>query len=170
MSNKYFDGFVSSTGATDPIDDDLKAVCTAAAAKTKEKMDQMHMADAVTEVFNIFRRCNKYIDETEPWVLAKDEANRNRLSEVMYNLVEGICIGANLLKPFMPDTADKILMMLYGTERDFDLLSEFGVYRSGTKVTDTPEVLFARKKLEDVMTEVSAIQEAQRKEYESENH
>ncbi len=170
MSNKYFDGFVSSSGATDPIDDDLKAVCTAAAAKTKEKMDQMRMADAVTEVFNIFRRCNKYIDETEPWVLAKDEANRNRLSEVMYNLVEGICIGANLLKPFMPDTADKILMMLYGTERDFDLLSEFGVYRSGTKVTDTPEVLFARKKLEDVMTEVSAIQEAQRKEYESENH
>ena len=168
MSNKYFDGFVSSTGATDPIDDDLKAVCTGAAAKTKEKMDQMRMADAVTEVFNIFRRCNKYIDETEPWVLAKDEANRNRLSEVMYNLVEGICIGANLLKPFMPDTADKILMMLYGTERDFDLLSEFGVYRSGTKVTDAPEVLFARKKLEDVMVEVSRIQEAQRKEYEKE--
>ena len=169
MSNKYFDGFVSRTGAQEPVDEDLKAVCTAAAVKTKEKMDQMRMADAITEVFNIFRRCNKYIDETEPWVLAKDEANRNRLSEVMYNLVEGICIGANLLKPFMPDTADKILMMLYGTERDFDLLSEFGVYASGTKVTDTPEVLFARKKLEDIMAEVSKIQEAQRQEYEKEN-
>lgn len=169
MSNKYFDGFVSSTGESADPDDDLKAVCTAAAAKVKEKMDGMHMADALTEVFNVFRRLNKYIDETTPWILAKDEADRNRLSEVMYNLVEGICIGANLLKPFMPDTADKILMMLYGTERDFDLLSEFGVYRSGTKVTDAPEVLFARMNLEDVMAKVADIQEKQRAEYEREN-
>ena len=169
MSNKYFDGFVSSTGATGEYDDDLKAVCTGAAEKVRKKMDEMHMADALTEVFNIFRRCNKYIDETEPWVLAKNEADRNRLSEVMYNLVEGICIGANLLKPFMPETADKILMELYGTERDFELLSEFGIYRSGTKVTDNPEMLFARKKIEDVMEEVSKIQEAQRAEYEKEN-
>ena len=169
MSNKYFDGFVSSTGATGEYDDDLKAVCTGAAEKVRKKMDEMHMADALTEVFNIFRRCNKYIDETEPWVLAKNEADRNRLSEVMYNLVEGICIGANLLKPFMPETADKILMELYGTERDFELLSEFGIYRSGTKVTDNPEMLFARKKIEEVMEEVSKIQEAQRAEYEKEN-
>ena len=169
MSNKYFDGFVSSTGATGEYDDDLKAVCTGAAEKVRKKMDEMHMADALTEVFNIFRRCNKYIDETEPWVLAKNEADRNRLSEVMYNLVEGICIGANLLKPFMPETADKILMELYGTERDFELLSEFGIYRSGTKVTDNPEMLFARKKIEDVMEEVSKIREAQRAEYEKEN-
>ena len=169
MSNKYFDGFVSSTGVTGEFDDDLKAVCTNAAEKVRKKMDEMHMADALTEVFNVFRRCNKYIDETEPWVLAKDDEGRNRLSEVLYNLVEGICIGANLLKPFMPETADKILMMLYGTERDFELLSEFGIFRSGTKVTDSPEMLFARKKVEDVMEEVSRIQEAQRAEYEREN-
>ena len=168
MSNKYFDGFVSSTGVTGEPDDDLKAVCTAAAGKVKEKIDSMHMADALTEVFNVFRRLNKYIDETTPWILAKNESDRNRLSEVMYNLVEGICIGANLLKPFMPDTADRILMMLYGTERDFDLLSEFGVYRSGTKVTDTPEVLFARLNIDDVMSEVSKIHEAQRLAYEKE--
>ncbi len=169
MSNKYFDGFVSSTGESEDVDEDLKAVCTSAAAKVKEKMDSMHMADALTEVFNVFRRCNKYIDETTPWVLAKEEADRNRLSEVMYNLTEGICIGANLLKPFMPATADKILMMFYGTERDFELLSEFGIYRSGTKVTDSPEVLFERKNLPDVMEKVAAIQEKQRAEYEREN-
>ena len=169
MSNKYFDGFVSSTGAVGEYDSDLKEVCTAAAEKVKKKMDDMHMSDALTEVFNVFRRCNKYIDETEPWVLAKNEADKERLSEVMYNLVEGICIGANLLKPFMPDTADKILMELRGTERDFELLSEFGIYRSGTKVTDSPEILFARQKLEDIMQEVGRIQEAQRAEYEREN-
>ena len=169
MSNKYFDGFVSSTGETAPVDEDLKTVCTSAAEKVREKMDSMHMADAVTEVFNVFRRCNKYIDETEPWVLAKDEAKRARLSEVLYNLVEGICIGANLLKPFMPETADKILMMLYGTERDFEFLSEFGIYKSGTKVTDKPEVLFARLNIDDIMAEVDRIREAQKKEYEREN-
>ncbi len=169
MSNKYFDGFVSSTSVTEPVDDDLKSVCTSAAQKVKEKMDSMHMADAVTEVFNVFRRLNKYIDETEPWVLARDEEKKQRLSEVLYNLVEGICIGANLLKPFMPETADKILMMLYGTERDFELLSEFGIYRSGTKVTDKPEVLFARLNVDDVMAQVDKIREAQRKEYEKEN-
>ena len=169
MSNKYFDGFVSATGVTEAVDEDLKSVCTQAAGKVKAKMDAMHMADALTEVFNVFRRLNKYIDETAPWVLAKDEEKKPRLSEVMYNLTEGICIGANLLKPFMPDTADKILMMLFGTERDFEFLSEFGIYRSGTKVTDSPEMLFARLKLEDVMAEVEKIQAAQRAEYEREN-
>ena len=169
MSIKYFDGFVSSTGVTEPVDDDLKKICTAAAATVKEKMDTMHMADAVSEVFTVFRRLNKYIDETCPWVLAREESNRNRLSEVMYNLVEGICIGANLLKPFMPETADKILMMLRGTERDFEFLSEFGIYRSGTKVTEDPQMLFARVKLEDIMAEVEKIQKKQREEYEKEN-
>ena len=169
MSNKYFEGFVSSTGVTEPVDDDLKAVCSSAAKKVKDNIDNMRMADALSEVMGVFRRCNKYIDETTPWVLAKEEETKGRLSEVLYNLVEGICIGANLLKPFMPDTAEKILMMLYGTERDFDILSEFGIYRSGTKVTDAPEVLFARLKLEDVMAEVEKIQEAQRAEYEREN-
>ena len=169
MSNKYFDGFVSSTGVTEAVDEDLKSVVTSAAEKVKEKIDSMHMSDALTEVFNVFRRCNKYIDETEPWVLAKDEDKKGRLSEVLYNLVEGICIGANLLKPFMPDTADRILMMLFGTERDFEFLSEFGIYRSGTKVTDKPEVLFARLNLEDIMAEVEKIRDKQRKEYEREN-
>lgn len=169
MSNKYFNGFVSQTGAVADVDEDLKAVACGAAAKVKEKMDSMHVADALTEIFNVFRRCNKYIDETEPWVLAKDEEKKNRLSEVMYNLVEGICIGANLLKPFMPETAEKILMMLHGTERDFDLLGEFGIYRSGTCVTNEPEMLFARLKIEDVMAEVEKIQAAQRAEYEREN-
>ena len=169
MSNKYFGGAVVCTNATDAVDEDLKSVATSAAAKVKEKMDQMRVADALTEVFNVFRRCNKYIDETEPWVLAKDEAKKDRLSEVMYNLVEAICIGANLLKPYMPETADKILMMLRGTERDFDLLDEFGIYRSGTMLTDAPEMLFARLKMEDVMVEVEKIQKAQREEYEREN-
>ena len=169
MSNKYFDGFVSSTGVVAEPDEDLKKVCTQAAGKVKDKMDDMRMSDALTEVFNVFRRCNKYIDETEPWVLAKDEDKKNRLSEVLYNLTEGICIGANLLKPFMPETADAILMMLYGTERDFDLLSEFGVYRSGTRVTNEPRVLFARRDLDEVMAEVATIQEKQRADYAREN-
>ena len=169
MSNKYFGGAVVSTGAVEAVDEDLKSVATAAAAKVKDKMDSMHVADAISEVFNVFRRCNKYIDETEPWVLAKDEAKKDRLSEVMYNLVEAICIGANLLKPFMPETADKILMMLKGTERDFELLDEFGIYRSGTMITDKPEMLFARLKLDEVMAEVEKIQQAQREEYAREN-
>ena len=169
MSNKYFDGIVKSTGVTDDVDADLKKVCTEAAGKVRDKMDSMHVADAISEVFNVFRRCNKYIDETAPWVLAKEEKDHDRLSEVMYNLVEGICIGANLLKPFMPETSEKILKMLLGTERDFELLSEFGIYESGSKVTDQPEMLFARLKLEDIMVEVEKIQKAQREEYEREN-
>ena len=169
MTNKYFDGIVTRTGDTQPVDEDLISVVTSAAGKVKDKMDSMHMADAITEVFNLFRRCNKYIDETEPWVLAKSEENKGRLSEVLYNLTESICIGANLLKPYMPETADKILMMLYGTERDFELLSEYGLYESGTKVTDSPEILFARLKLEDIMAEVEKIRAAQKAEYEREN-
>ncbi|MBR6158859.1 MAG: methionine--tRNA ligase, partial [Lachnospiraceae bacterium] len=169
MCNKYFGGIVTSTGKADAVDEDLKSICSAAAAKAKEKMDTMHMADAITEVMNVFRRLNKYIDETTPWVLARDEENKDRLSEVMYNLVEGICIGTNLLKPFMPETAEKILKMLCAAERDFTRLSEFGIFVNGTKITDEPEMLFARLKLEDIMAEVEKIREKQRADYEREN-
>ena len=169
MSNKYFGGFVSKTGDEEPVDADLKAVATSLRDKVQEKMDSMHVADALTEVFNLFRRCNKYIDETEPWVLAKDEDKKNRLSEVLYNLVESICIGANILKPFMPETADKILMQLHGTERDYDLLNEFGLCDPGLKVTEKPEMLFARLDMNEVMAKVEEIRAMQKAEYEKEN-
>lgn len=169
MSNKYFDGFVSTTGVTEPVDDDLKAVAKGCRDKINEKMSTLRVADALSEVFTLFRRCNKYIDETEPWVLAKSEDKKDRLSEVMYNLVESICIGANLLIPFMPETAQKILMMLHGTERDYDLLDEFGLTAPGTRVTQEPEMLFARLDINEIMKEVEKIREAQRAEYEKEN-
>ena len=169
MSNKYFDGFVSSTGIREEVDEDLKAVVTGCRDKINEKMSTLRVADALTEVFALFRRCNKYIDETEPWVLAKSEDKRDRLSEVMYNLVESICIGANLLIPFMPETAQKILMQLRGTERDYDLLDEFGLTAPGTRVTQEPEMLFARLDINEIMKEVEKIREAQKAEYEKEN-
>ncbi len=169
MSNKYFDGFVSSTGVKEAVDDDLKTVVISCGDKVSAKMETFRVADALTEIFTLFRRCNKYIDETEPWVLAKSEDNKPRLSEVMYNLVESICIGANLLKPFMPETADKILMQLHGTERDFDLLNEYGLTAPGTRVTQEPKVLFARLDLNEVMAEVEKIRAAQKAEYEKEN-
>ena len=124
-------------------------------------MDKLRVADAITEIFTLFKRCNKYIDETEPWVLAKDEAKKDRLSEVLYNLVEGICMGASLLAPFMPETADKIFAQLNTTAREIDEMNEFGKYVSGTKVTDKPEILFARKDLEEVMKKVEEIKAAQ---------
>ncbi|MCR5235150.1 MAG: methionine--tRNA ligase [Lachnospiraceae bacterium] len=169
MSNKYFDGFVSSTGITEPVDDDLKAVVTGCRDKVNDKMSTLRVADALTEVFTLFRRCNKYIDETEPWVLAKSEDKKDRLSEVMYNLVESICIGANLLIPFMPETAQKILMQLHGTERDYDLLADYGLTAPGTRVTQEPEMLFARLDMKEIMAEVDRIREAQKAEYEKEN-
>ena len=169
MSNKYFDGFVSSTGVTEAVDDDLKAVVTGCRDKVNDKMSTLRVADALTEVFALFRRCNKYIDETEPWVLAKSEDKRDRLQEVMYNLVESICIGANLLIPFMPETAQKILMQLHGTERDYDLLADYGLTAPGTRVTQEPEMLFARLDLKEIMAEVDKIREAQKAEYEKEN-
>jgi methionyl-tRNA synthetase len=169
MSNKYFDGFVSSTGVTEPVDDDLKAVITGCRDKVNDKMSTLRVADALTEVFTLFRRCNKYIDETEPWVLAKSEDKKGRLSEVMYNLVESICIGANLLIPFMPETAQKILMQLHGTERDYDLLADYGLTAPGTRVTQEPEILFARLDMKEIMAEVDRIREAQKAEYEKEN-
>ncbi len=170
MSNKYFGGVVNKTGVEDAaIDGDLKAVVTATRDKVQAKMATLHVADAITEVFTLFKRCNKYIDETMPWALAKDEAQQDRLAEVLYNLVESITIGANLLKSFMPDTTDKILAQLYPANpevgvRDFDDLATFGLRETGLKVTETPEILFARLDFEkDLKEKVDAIQEAQKK-------
>ena len=170
MSNKYFGGVVNKTGVEDAaIDGDLKAVVTATRDKVQAKMATLHVADAITEVFTLFKRCNKYIDETMPWALAKDEAQQDRLAEVLYNLVESITIGANLLKSFMPETTDKILAQLYPANpeagvRDFDDLATFGLRETGLKVTEIPEILFARLDFEkDLKEKVEAIQEAQKK-------
>ena len=170
MSNKYFGGVVNKTGVEDAaIDGDLKTVVTATRDKVQAKMATLHVADAITEVFTLFKRCNKYIDETMPWALAKDEAQQDRLAEVLYNLVESITIGANLLKSFMPETTDKILAQLYPANpeagvRDFDDLATFGLRETGLKVTETPEILFARLDFEkDLKEKVDAIQEAQKK-------
>ena len=170
MSNKYFGGVVNKTGVEDAaIDGDLKTVVTATRDKVQAKMATLHVADAITEVFTLFKRCNKYIDETMPWALAKDEAQQDRLAEVLYNLVESITIGANLLKSFMPETTDKIFAQLYPANpeagvRDFDDLAAFGLRESGLKVTETPEILFARLDFEkDLKEKVEAIQEAQKK-------
>ncbi len=154
MSNKYFGGVVSDQGAAEPVDEELKAVVTAARDKAVAKMADLRVADAITEVMTLFKRCNKYIDETLPWVLAKDEAKQDRLATVLYNLTESISIGANLLKSFMPDTAAKILSMLNETERDFDDLASFGLRKNGQKVTEKPEILFERLKLDEVLAEV----------------
>ena len=151
MSNKYFGGVVADKAAVDEaLDADLKAVVTATYARVKEKMAQLRVADSLTEIFGIFKRCNKYIDETEPWILAKDEAKADRLSTVLYNLVEGICIGASLLEPYMPQTAEKIAAQLNTKLRGFDELETFGLYKSGTKVTDKPEILFDRLDIKEV--------------------
>lgn len=167
MSNKYFGGVVTKTGVTEEVDDDLKAVVTATRAKAQEKMATLHVADAITEVFSLFKRCNKYIDETMPWALAKDETKQDRLAEVLYNLVESITIGANLLTSFMPETSERILAQLYPENaedgvRDFDDLDKFGLRASGVKVTDKPEILFARLDLEEVLKKAEEIQVAQK--------
>ena len=168
MSNKYFDGVVRSTGVTEEVDADLKAIVTSARDKVAEKMKNLRVADAITEVFNLFRRCNKYIDETAPWVLAKDEAAKDRLAEVLYNLVESITIGACLLKSFLPETADRILAQLNAGMREYDNLDKFGLYENGNKVTDKPEILFARLDAKEIMPKIDAIREAQKAEFEAE--
>ena len=168
MSNKYFDGVVKSTGVTEEVDADLKAVVTSARDKVAEKMKNLRVADAITEVFNLFRRCNKYIDETAPWVLAKDEAAKDRLAEVLYNLVESITIGACLLKSFLPETADRILAQLNAGMREYDDLDKFGLYENGNKVTDKPEILFARLDAKEIMPKIDAIREVQKAEFEAE--
>jgi len=168
MSNKYFGGVVTKTGVEAEVDADLKAVVTSARDKAEAKMDELKVADAINEVFAIFKRSNKYIDETEPWVLAKDEAKKDRLSEVMYNLTEAIAVGANLLTPFMPETAAAILEQLNAEVRDYESLNRFGLYESGKKVTDAPKALFQRKDLNVILEEVAKIQEAQKAAYEKE--
>ena len=157
MSNKYFGGVVADRKVTGEMDEDLKAVVTGTYKRVSAKMDELRVADAITEIFALFKRCNKYIDETEPWVLAKDEANMDRLSTVLYNLVESIATGASLLEPFMPSTAKKIVQQLNTSIRSFEDCEKFGLYESGNKVTAEPEILFARLKVEEVMEKVNAM-------------
>ena len=157
MSNKYFGGVVEDKGVVEAVDDDLKAVVTGTVAKVEAKMADLRVADAITEIFTLFKRCNKYIDETTPWVLAKDEASMPRLATVMYNLVESISIGATLLHSFMPETAEKILAQLNAQMLAYEDLATFGHYVNGTKVTETPEILFARLDLEEVLKKVEVL-------------
>ncbi|MCI8316236.1 MAG: methionine--tRNA ligase [Lachnospiraceae bacterium] len=161
MSNKYFDGIVENKDADDAVDAELKAVAIGTYDKVAAKMAQLRVADALTEIFNLFKRCNKYIDETEPWVLAKDAAKKDRLATVLYNLVEGISIGAGLLDPFMPETAQRIMRQLNSDVRDFESTKTFGVYVSGTKVTETPEILFVRLDQKEINAKVDALAERQ---------
>ena len=162
MSNKYFGGVVTKTGAAEEVDDDLKAVVTATKAKVAAKMEELRVADAMTEIFGLFKRCNKYIDETMPWALAKDEAKKDRLEEVLYNLVESITIGACLLESFMPETTEKILAQLNAEKRSYEELDQFGLYVSGNKVTDQPQILFQRLDVKEVMEKVEVIQAKQK--------
>lgn len=157
MSNKYFDGIVSDRAASEPVDDDLKAVATATLDKVTARMGELRVADSLTEIFTLFKRCNKYIDETEPWVLARDEAKRDRLATVLYNLVESIIIGASILEAYMPSTARRITEQLNTTIRSFDELKTFGLYPSGNKVTQQPEILFARLDLKEVLEKADAM-------------
>ena len=161
MSNKYFGGVVEDRHAAEPVDDDLKSVVTGTYDKVEAKMEDLRVADALTEIFALFKHCNKYIDETEPWVLAKDEAKKDRLATVLYNLVESISIGAGLLEPYLPETAQKIAAQLNTTVRDFDSVKTFGLYPSGNKVTETPEILFARLDPKEVMSKVEELQQKQ---------
>ena len=157
MSNKYFGGVVENKGVTEPVDDDLKNFILSVPAKVDAKMEKLRVADAITEVFTIFKRCNKYIDETMPWALAKDESKQDRLATVLYNLVEGICMGTTLLESFMPDTTKRILAQLNASERTLEDLKTFGLYPSGNKVTEKPEILFARMDIKEVMEKVNEL-------------
>ena len=161
MTNKYFGGIVADKGVCGPEDEDLKAVVLEAVKKADAKMEQLRVADAITEIFNIFRRSNKYIDETAPWVLAKDEAQKGRLSTVLYNLTEAIAIGASLLESFMPETSARILEQLKTEKRSLDQLNTFGLYPSGHQVTDKPEILFARMDVKEVLEKAEALQAAE---------
>ena len=161
MSNKYFSGIVSDKGVAGEggFDEDLKKTVLETPKKVEEKMDKLRVADAITEIFILFKRCNKYIDETMPWVLAKDESQSDRLATVLYNLVESISIGASLLEPFMPETSKKILSQLNASYREFDDMDTFGKYDSGTKVTDAPEILFARQDVNEILEKVEQMKE-----------
>ena len=161
MSNKYLGGVLEDKGVTEPVDDDLKAKVLAVPKIVSEKMDKLRVADAITEIFGLFKRCNKYIDETEPWILGKEEAKKDRLSTVLYNLVESIAIGASLLEAFMPETTKKILVQLNTAKRTEEEMDAFGKYVSGTKVTDTPEILFMRLDPKEVLAKAEEIKEKQ---------
>ena len=164
MSNKYFGGVVNNAGVTEEVDEDLKKVVLETQVKASKKMEDLRVAYAITEIFTMFKRCNKYIDETMPWALAKDEEKKARLETVLYNLIESITIGASLLEPFMPETSKKILEQLNTQARAFDDMTEFGKYPSGNKVTEKPEILFARLDIKDVMPKVEEIQAKQKAE------
>ena len=157
MSNKYFNGVVENKNVTEPVDEDLKNFILQVPKNVSAKMDKLRVADAITEVFSLFKRCNKYIDETMPWALAKDETKQDRLATVLYNLVEGICIGASLLKSFMPRTTERILVQLNANERTLEEMDQFGLYPSGNRVTDKPEILFARLDLKEVLEKVEKL-------------
>jgi methionyl-tRNA synthetase len=162
MINKYHGGEVTNTEVhdTEGFDEDLKKCALEAAGKVEAKMEKLRVADAITEVFTLFKRCNKYIDETMPWALAKDEASNDRLKTVLYNLVESICIGTTLLESFMPETAEKILGQLNASKRGLEDLDTFGKYPSGNKVTEKPEILFARLDINEVLEKVEAMRAA----------
>ena len=170
MSNKYFGGVVENKGVEGDVDVDFKKVVLEAPVKAAEKMDKLRVADAITEIFALFKRSNKYIDETMPWALAKDEAQQDRLATVLYNLIEAINIGASLLEPFMPETSAKILAQINGAPRAFDDMTEFGKYQSGNKVVEKPEILFARMDQKEVMEKVKEIEEAQKAEVQGEKY
>lgn len=163
MSNKYFGGVVSNPGFMEPLDRELRETAVSTAQKAADKMEELRVADAMTEIFALFKRCNKYIDETMPWILAKDESKKDRLATVLYNLVEGISIGASLLEPFMPETSAKILEQLGAKKRSIEVMNMFGLYQSGQKVTEKPEILFARLDVNEVLAKVEEkkAQEAQ---------
>ena len=162
MSNKYFGGVVNNTGVAEEVDEDLKKFVLGTMAKVDAKMEELRVADAMTEIFNLFKRCNKYIDETMPWALAKDESKKERLETVLYNLVESILIGAELLESFMPETAQRIRKQLNAQPRGKESLNTFGLYPSGSKVTETPEILFARLDVKEVMEKVEEIRAKQK--------
>ena len=161
MTNKYFGGTVENKGVCEPVDEELKAVALSVPGKVSEKMDKLRVADAMTEIFTLFKRCNKYIDETMPWALAKDASKQDRLATVLYNLTECISIGASLLEAFMPETAQKILTQLNAEKRGLEEMDQYGLYKSGTKVTDKPEILFARLDVKEVLMKAEEIQAAQ---------
>ena len=169
MSNKYFDGLVRNGQVVEDVDEELKALALETPKKVFEKMEKLRVADAISEIFTLFKRCNKYIDETMPWILAKEEDKKARLETVLYNLVESICIGASLLKSFMPETADKILQQLSTKERAMEELNQFGLYKDGTKVTSTPQILFARLDLKEVLEKVEARQADQKQNNSTDN-
>ncbi len=165
MSNKYFGGIVEDKKKTEPVDDDVKMVVTSAYEKVEKLMDELRAADALTAIFQIFKRLNKYIDETEPWVLARDEAEKDRLATVLYNLIEGISVGASLLAPFMPETAQRIADQIGQPLRSFDTLGTFGLYQSGNRVTECPEILFARLDEKEILEKAAEIEARQKTEF-----